>query len=661
MWCKYGQYENCQHDNNYLNRTPLTAICQKDCDPVLKVTASVNIPAAAVFTSLSPDGMRLLVVLSAFLGTTVPQDTTAFILRVSNGTIITDEPLGQLVTPAGFSISSAAVSPDFTRLAVIFESDLSPTGIINVYDISDNSFTLLSSQEIITDNPGNEFYSGSVNTSFQYGFCDNETLGLTLLTTVTGTTGTAPIRREGVLQLYDVSEADAGLISETPIGGFSNGPVCFDLCQHHKCHNEDILVRRRFLAVGWSETLDPTGNPNIPPPQIGGLGLESVFEIYEVVDDDNATTLELRDRVELPAFPGVITIPNGCCPSEILIALATSGRLPNQPTLAVSQLLLSAGISNTDRPGGITILRFNGDNLCEAAFQPVELGTVGYLQFDATGKYLAAAFNANVTTPINFGTGMTGGEGQGGQPFIYPNFIQVFRVLNQNNGVKKGHPKCNNTVNECECRACIYPIDIPRPAATFVSSLSFSFNGEWFAVSGTPLSTVASTGVDVTLLGPGGPINNVQLYRLIRPCGCPCPNPCNEERECLKQNRCDKCHKRKKHDDDNKKHNDDNKKHNDDTKKHNDHNKKHNNKYEDSDINNNTHKKQDSSDWTEKHQKHRNESTHKSQKTAKCDQRKKDNDDGCNKWNQQNDCSKKNVKKHSDCGCNGNIKDDWDW
>ena len=462
-----------------------TAMCQRDCDPLLKVVDSRAIGSAATYTALSPDGTQAISLLSTFLGSvvTVPIDFQLFNnncgVLTPTETRLPENATNYATTPS--LISNAAVAFNFRIAAGIYEYVDNPTdanslgtGFVDVFDPSNPTVNLFSFP--LVNNVSETFLPFTTNTKYLTGISsDNRYLTLSYQTAID----------QGVVQVYDLRTGE--LVAEGFTNGFSNGPSFFDLCQSKNCDRDDCgrknkhrsqCVRRRFVAIG-SNGLN--AGVNLAPAifQIFELRENSLFEVAR-----ESTSSQLRS----------ISVPTGlCCPPETLIAISTTGVIPGQPTLYTNSP--AARNSLNGQIGGVTIFRFNGERLREVARQPVELGFVNAVGFTPNGKYLAIAF----------GTSASG--------FAFPSFFQLFRVVNQD-----------------DCSVCLYPLDIPRPSGQQILTLPFSLNGKWLIVSG---GIVNSTPPNPNF--PLGLIKNFQVYQLVYP-EC-CPDQCGEL-ECIKQNAC---------------------------------------------------------------------------------------------------------------------------
>ena len=466
-----------------------TAMCQRDCDPLLKVTTSTAISAQAIFTALSPDGRYALSLLSFFSGSpiAIPID---FQLYENDCGVLTPTQTRLPSDATGYAtntsvVSSATVSLDFKLAAAAYEyADVTDPnnpillgyGFVDIFDPRDPKVNLMSFPLYVNgspSSPSNTFVSGTVNTDYLGGISEDDRYLAIVLQTSSNT---------GAIQVYNLRNGN--FIAEGQTVGFSNGAVFFDLCQSKDCDrdckkkNKTKCVKRRFLAVG-SVSQNPETGAFIAP------SLLKIFEfksnkLFEVASE-SASSLVFT-----------INIPRGlCCPPETLISITTSGVIPGQQNLYT----FPRPASLNGKMGGVTIYRFNGDRIREVAYQPIELGTVTTTGFTANGKYLAIAF------------------GSSARSFQFTGFFQLFRVVNQD-----------------DCSVCLYPVDIPRPTSQALTTLPFSRDGKWLLVSGGIIRNFTFP-ADPNL----GPINNVQLYQLAYPDCCPDQE---DTSECIKQLAC---------------------------------------------------------------------------------------------------------------------------
>jgi hypothetical protein len=516
----------CRTNNCPPTASPQTAICQRDCDPLLQLTSSITESAAAEFSSLSPDGTRVLSLLTFFIGsqTAIPVDMRLYENNCGTLIPIASRLPSDASDPTAF-ISLAAVATDWKIAAGIYENaDASGnplgTGFVDLFNPNNPSVNL-KTFPIVLPAGVTQWLSFTVNTDYLQGISiDDRYL------TVTFQTSSFP-NSLGYLQIYDL--VTGAKVAETTIGGFSNGGAFFDLCQkksRRKC-KEDKCIRRRFVAINYFNSeypsaLDCSGIRVIAP---------SVFAIYEFT----CGTLIKITQDSVSSSVGVISIPRGlCCPPEILIAITAIGQVPGAPSFFSFPDPELRDTLNGE-PGGVTIYRFNGKKLKQVAFQPVELGNAPAVGFTANGKYLAISFSSNIRAPSPFcGVPVPGQIDKPTNPaqvsFAYPGYFQIFRVVNQ------------ITKDGCECDVCLYPVDIPRPTPLNMVTLPFSLNGRWFLISGglllRPSVPVDANGDPLTPIPTTGPINNVQLYRVVLPEGCPYQDE-EDPIECIKQNACD--------------------------------------------------------------------------------------------------------------------------
>lgn len=576
-----NQTRRCNINNNCSPTiAPQTAICQKDCDPILQLTSSITAPAVADLSAISPDGTQVLSLLSFFFGevSAVPID---FQLYNNNCGVLTPT-LTRLPLPNA-TVSLAAVSVDFTTAVGLYENTDAQgnslgTGFLSVFNPSNPSVTLKTIPLILP--PGfTSFVGFSSNTSYLGGISDDNRF-----VTVNFLTSSFP-NSQGFLQVYDIVTGTK--VAETPIIGFSNGGYFFDLCQkihkegkvkssrkHQKSESESSeeskrkhrkhrrhqkskcnrceepdCIRRRFIAIG-SATADVSANAQA----CSGLQIlaPAIFQIFEL----KCNALVEVARTSVSGLVSTISIPRGiCCPPEILIAINAGGEVPGAPSFYSFPDPVARNSLN-GQPGGVTIFRFNGERLCQVAFQPDELAGASAVSFSADGKLLAIAFSTSVRAPFSF-CNLCDVVGLPPLPsvcplpadptlfnnlpqvrFTFPGYFQVFRVVNQPQDNKKLCEKCNDG---CDCSVCLYPVDIPRATAPSIFTLPFSLNGRWLIVSGAiinrPSVPVNANGAPFPI-PVTGPINNVQLYRVILPDCCPYPDE-EDPIECIKQNTCD--------------------------------------------------------------------------------------------------------------------------
>jgi len=514
--------------NNCPNPNLNTAMCQKDCDPLLKLTTSTNISSAATFTALSPDGTKALSLISFFLGdiSATPIDFQLFendcgvltpikIRVASDATNYSTQPS---------SVSLAVVSTDFKLAAGLYEyinpdtGEFLGFGFVDVFDPSNPSINKFSFP-VQVNTPSGRYVPFSLNTDYLGGISvDNRYL------TLTYQTGNAP-DSAGVIQVYDLHTGN--LVAEAPINGNSNGSLLFDLCQSKKCDckkehkQKPKCTRRRFVAVG-TVPADISGEGKTCSGAV--FSSPSLFMIFEL----KSNKLFEVDRVSTSSQVTTMSVPRGlCCPPEILIAITTAGVIPGEPSLYTFTDPVRDSLNG--KPGGVTVFRFNGEKLNEVAFQPIELGGVSSVGFTPNGKYLAIAFGTNVRAPYRYCNlsdvpDLPTPYSTNNPPqvrFQFTGFFQLFRVLNKD-----------------DCSVCLYPLDIPRPTGPAVITFPFSTDGRWLLVTSAAItrpSVPQLNGVPLTPIPLVGPINNIQLYQIVLPECC----PYTDQQECINQNSCD--------------------------------------------------------------------------------------------------------------------------
>jgi hypothetical protein len=529
MQSKNSCNRRCRPDDCH-TPTVKTAICQRDCDPLLKLTDSTSLPSAATFSALSPCGDRVLSLISFFFGdaSAVPIDFQLY--DNDCGTLIpTETRLPRDAT--GFAtnpsvLSSAAVSRDFKRSAAIYEY-VDPDGnglgygFVDVFDPKNPSVNLLSFPIYVNGSPSsptNTFVSGTANADYLGGISEDDKNVAVVLQTASYP------ESSGVVQVYNL--VNGTFISEAPILGFSNGATIFDLCQSKQCEQNNKCKdkkskcnRRRFVAV-MSSVTDVLTAQTCTGLQFLSPALLYIFEL-------KSTSLVEVDTVSISSGGNVMSIPRGiCCPPETLIAISTAGVVPGQKELFTFSDPGRASLNGTS--GGVTIYRFNGEKLRDVAFQPIELGSTNAVGFSANGKYLAVSFSTNVRAPfpicnLSNVEGLPTPYNTNNPPqvrFVFTGYFQVFRVVNQE-----------------DCSVCLYPVDIPRPTSVGLITLPFSANGRWLLIPGAAITrpSVPRNGLTpLTVIPLVGPVNNIQLYQLAYP---DCCDP-EDVSECIKQLAC---------------------------------------------------------------------------------------------------------------------------
>lgn len=462
---------NNQVNESIIKSQPISAVCNINCDPILQITDSINIPSSVVTSALSPDGSRVFLFYNTTIGTTSTSPVTASLFQNVNGKLVKTI---DIPVPENFPQSStAAVSPDFTKLAIVYETDEGGNGIINIYDLNNLPDVI----KTIALPPN--FQPFTTNTNFNLGISsDNELFTLSFLTT-------GPPKNQGVFQVYNIITGN--LVSSSPIGGFSNGPAFFDLCREVskkcKCKHESRYIRR-FISISWATT----DYPSFPP---AGCGIKTTSPAYLEIYELKQSSLIITTRNLLSGPAQNIAIPTGIyCSDEKLIAISTSGRVSTQPRITTFVNPDSLSFEQ----GGINIYKFNGKNIYRVAFQPV-FGPASAINFYPNGKYISVAFSSSTQGLPTYTPRCAS--------FRVPGYFQVFRVCST-----PITDKVDRKINTQDSNVCIYPIDIPRFTSGGVINLPFSNNGRWLVVSGGTLLE------NVVQELPDGPYNNVQLYYL---------------------------------------------------------------------------------------------------------------------------------------------------